>query len=208
MLEATESMSPPPGESRPDTLVGMFDPAEWGTVADWTGALLTGLSVFTAVAYYVFDRERQRRAQAGSVLVWLHPYEHGPPELKMKNLSDKPVFDHGFLITSRSKRRIRKAAGQGWRQNKMFAWPKNNTFEFRDKHTLLDFHDGSELYLGIGKQAAYHPGLEFNSAVYDFYGYFRDVSGEYWVIDARTHRPVRWWKLRRLDIGPAGLDAS
>lgn len=186
----------------------MFDPEVWGTVADWTVSVLTGFSVLAAVIYYVFDRERQRRAQAASVLVWLHPYEHGPPELKMKNLSDKPVYDYGFLITSRPTRRVAKAAREGWQQNAMFAWPQNNTFTFRDKHTLLNFHDGSELYLIPDKQAAYHPQLQYNSAVYNFYGYFRDVAGEYWVIDARTHRPVRWWKRRRLDIGPAGLDAS
>jgi hypothetical protein len=186
----------------------MFAVEVWGTVAEWTGALLTGLSVLAAVVYYLFDRQRERRAQAGSVLVWLHPYEHGPPELKMKNLSDKPVFDHGFLITSRPRRRIAKAARAGWKQNKMFKWPQNNTFTHRDKHTLLDFHDGSELHLSQDKQVEYHPTLEFNSAVYEFYGYFRDVSGEYWVINARTHRPARWWKRMRLDIGPAGLDAS
>ena len=75
----------------------MFDPAESGTVSDWTGSLLTGLSVFGGVAYYVFDRRRERRAQAGSVVVWLHPHEHGPPYIKMLNLSGKPVFDRGSL---------------------------------------------------------------------------------------------------------------
>jgi hypothetical protein len=73
----------------------MFDPTTWGTIADWTGSLLTGLSVLGGVGYYVFDRRRERRAQAGSVVVWLHPNEHGPPFIKMLNLSDKPVFDHG-----------------------------------------------------------------------------------------------------------------
>ena len=71
----------------------MFDVAIWGTVASWTGSLLTGLSVLFGVGYYVFDRRRERRAQAGSVVVWLHPHEHGPPFIKMLNLSDKPVFD-------------------------------------------------------------------------------------------------------------------
>jgi hypothetical protein len=47
----------------------MFHAEVWGTVADWTGALLTGLSVLAAAAYYVFDRQRERRTQAGSVLV-------------------------------------------------------------------------------------------------------------------------------------------
>lgn len=46
-----------------------FDPAEWGTVAAWTGALLTGLSVLAAAIYYMFDRQHDRRAQAHSVLV-------------------------------------------------------------------------------------------------------------------------------------------
>ncbi|MFL0159004.1 hypothetical protein [Mycobacteroides chelonae] len=40
----------------------MLDPDVWGTVADWAGALLTGLSVLAAVVYYVFDRQRERRA--------------------------------------------------------------------------------------------------------------------------------------------------
>ena len=145
----------------------MFDPAEWGTVADWTGALLTGLSVLAAVAYYVFDRERERRAQAGSVLVWLYPHEHGPPLLKMKNLSDKPVFDHGFVITARPERQIANKAREGWRQSGPFEWPQNNTFAFHDRHTLLNYHDGSELNLGPGEQAEYLPELQFNSAVYD-----------------------------------------
>jgi hypothetical protein len=46
----------------------MFDPDTWGTVAAWTGSLLTGLSVLFGVGYYVFDRRRERRAQAGSVV--------------------------------------------------------------------------------------------------------------------------------------------
>jgi hypothetical protein len=90
----------------------MFDPELWGTVAAWTGSLVTGLSVLFGVVYYVFDRRRERRAQAGAVVVWLHPHEHGPPKLKMSNLSDKPVFDHGFVVASRSKRQIVKKAVQ------------------------------------------------------------------------------------------------
>jgi len=131
-----------------------------GLSPDHLQALVQGRSKWvngTVLHYYLFDRERQRRAQAGSVLIWLHPNEHRPPELKMKNLSDKPVFDHGFLITSRPRQRIAKAAREGWKQNTMFAWPQRNMFTFRDKHTLLDFHDGSELHLGQGRQDAYHP---------------------------------------------------
>jgi hypothetical protein len=101
----------------------MFDPNTWGTVADWTVSALTGLSVVAAVVIYYFDRRRQRRAQAGSILVWLHPHEHGPPAMKMMNLSEKPVFDHGFAITSRPKRKIAKRAREGWAQSKMFKWP-------------------------------------------------------------------------------------
>lgn len=186
----------------------MFDPAVWGTVSDWTGALLTGLSVLAAVAYYVFDRQRERRAQAGSVLVWLHPYEHGPPEMKMLNLSEKPVFDHGFAITSRPRRRIAKLASEGWKQNPMFKWPENNKFSCHMRHSLLNYHDGSELYLGPEQQVEYQPQLEFNDVVYDYYAYFRDVSGQYWAVDARTQRPLSAWKRRRLGIGPSGWDAA
>lgn len=59
------------------------------------------------------------------------------------------------------------------------------------------------------------PGFQASSVVsarrhtgYDFYAYFRDVSGQHWVIDARTQRLVNAWTRRKLDMGPAGLDAS
>lgn len=78
-----------------------YDPAVLGTVADWTESLLTGLSVLTAVVYYFWDRRRVRRAHAGSVFVWLHPHEHGPPVLKTQNLRTSPAFDHGFLNVAR-----------------------------------------------------------------------------------------------------------
>jgi len=76
-------------------------------------------------------------------------------------------------------------------------WPPNNTVR-REVTRLgsLDFHDGSELYLGANEHANEQPELEFGSAVYDFYAYFRDASGEYWVIDARTQRTVGFWKRR------------
>jgi hypothetical protein len=92
----------------------MYDPNTRGTYADWTGALLAGLSVFGAATFYVVDRLRDRRVQAGSVVVWLHPHEHGPPMLKMSNHSDKPIFDHGFLITAKATPQIVRLARKGW----------------------------------------------------------------------------------------------
>jgi hypothetical protein len=180
----------------------------WGTVADWTVSLLTVLSAATAVIYYIFDRQRARRAQAGSVLVWLHPYEHGPPMIKMQNLSDKPVFDHGFLIASKAQRAIEKLARKGWGPFGPQGWPNNNKFSLQQRYSGLEYHDGSELYLSPGAQFEHQPQLAFSSAVYDYYGYFRDVAGEYWLIDARTQRPATWWKSRRFRIGPSGLDAT
>lgn len=185
----------------------MFNPEVWGTYADWAGSLLTGLSILAAVVIYYFDRRRERRTQAGSVLVWLHPYEHGPPTIKMRNMSDKPVFDHGFLVTSRPWWLVAKKAHQGWNSGR-FPWPKCHMFSHHDRHTLLNFHDGSELYLSPENQVEYNPELEFNSAVYNYYGYFRDAAGQYWVVDARRQRPVGNWRRRRLHIGPGGLDAN
>src|ERR1700758_943361 len=98
----------------------MFDPDIWGTVAVWTGSLLTGLSVLAGVVYYIFDRRRERRSQAGAVVVWSHPHEHGPPFIKMQNLSGKPIFDHGILVTARPKREIEKLAAKGWAQSGPF----------------------------------------------------------------------------------------
>ena len=186
----------------------MFDPQVWGTVSDWTGSLLTSLSVLGGVVYFVFDRRRERRAQAGSILVWLHPHEHGPPEMKMLNLSGKPVFDHGFAITSRRRRRIAKLAREGWKQNKMFKWPEENKFSCQIRHSLLNFHDGTDLYLGSEQQVEYQPRLEYNDVVYDYYAYFRDAAGKYWAINARTQRLTSSWRRWRLGIRPAGLEAT
>lgn len=86
----------------------------WGTVAAWIGALLTGLSVLAAAIYYMFDRQRDRRTQASSVLVWLHPYEHGPPDIKIQNLSGKPIFDHACVISSKTERQIAALTAKGW----------------------------------------------------------------------------------------------
>jgi hypothetical protein len=186
----------------------MFDPEVWGTVSDWTVSALTGLSVVAAVVIYYFDRRRQRRAQAGSILVWLHPHEHGPPAMKMMNLSEKPVFDHGFAITSRPRRRIAKLASEGWKQNPMFKWPENNKLSASHRHSLLNYHDGSELHLGPGQQVEYQPQLGYNDVVYDYYGYFRDAAGKYWAVDARTQRLASSWRRWRLGLGPAGLEAT
>jgi hypothetical protein len=186
----------------------MFAVEIWGNVADWTVSLLTGLSAATAVVYYIFDKQRARRAQAGSVLVWLHPYEHGPPMIKMQNLSDKPVFDHGFLVTSKTQRAIAKLSRKGWGPFGPQGWPENNKFKLQERFSPLNYHDGSELYLGPGVQIEHQPQLEFSSAVYDYYAYFRDVAGEYWLVDARTQRPVGAWTRRRFHVGPSGLDAT
>lgn len=187
----------------------MLDQVQWGNVAEWTGALLTGLSVLGAATFYVVDRLRDRRGQAGSVVVWLHPHEHGPPMIKMSNHSDKPIFDHGFLITAKSTRQIVRLARKGWaHQWGPYRWPEFHFFRYHDRRTLLNFHDGSELLLASGESAEFQPELEFRDLVYDYYAYFRDVYGHYWVVDARTQRPVSEWKRRRLAIGPAGLDST
>lgn len=186
----------------------MFDPEKWGTVSELAGALLTSLSVLTAVAIYSFDRRRARRLQAQSILVWLHPYEHGPPEMKMLNLSGRPVFDHGFAITSKSRRQTAQLAREGWKGNPMFKWPEGDRFSYRLRHSLLDYHDGSELYLGHEGQASYQPQLDFNDVIYDYYAYFRDASGSYWAVNARTRRLTSCWRKWRLGLGPSGLDAT
>lgn len=185
-----------------------FDPTEWGTVAAWTGALLTGLSILTAAIYYMFDRQRDRRGQASSILVWLHPHEHGPPKIKIQNLSGKPVFDHRCVIISKTKRQIAKLAAKGWTKSGPFKWPTDNKLSYRGGHTFLNYHDGSELYLADGQTVEHLPKLEYNPAVYDYYAAFRDASGQYWAVNARTQRLAGALKRRRLGVGRAGLDAT
>ncbi|WP_134797007.1 hypothetical protein [Mycobacterium avium] len=185
-----------------------FDPAVWGTVSSWVGALLTGLSVLAAAIYYVCDRQRARRKQANSVLVWLHPHEHGPPMLKIQNLSGKPVFDHRCVIVSKTERQIAELAGKGWTNSGPFKWPTDNKLTYRGGHTFLNYHDGSELYLADGQKVEHLAQLEFNPAVYDYYAAFRDASGQYWAVNARTQRLVKTRKRRALGIGRGGLDAT
>lgn len=139
----------------------MFDVAIWGTVAEWTGALLTGLSVFAAAVYYIFDRRRERRAQAASVIVGLHPHEHGPPYIKMMNLSDKPIFEYGCLIEAKPKREIEKLDPKGQFAGP-FEWPKDNELEYRGGHSFIDYHDGSELYLAPGASVEHLAQLAYN----------------------------------------------
>jgi hypothetical protein len=185
-----------------------FDPAQWGTVAAWTGALLTGLSILAAAIYYIFDRQRDRRSQASAVLVWLHPHEHGPPTIKIQNLSGKPVFDHGCVIASKGERRIAKLVAKGWANSGPFKWPTANKFSYRSGHSFLNYHDASELYLADGQTAEHSPRLEYNPAVYDYYATFRDASGQYWLVNARTQSIAGALKRRRLGVGRAGLDAT
>ena len=120
--------------------------------------------------------------------------------MKMLNLSDKPVFDYGFAIISRSRRRIVKLAREGWKQNPMFKWPENNKFSCHIRYSLLNYHDGTQLYLSPEQQVEHQPQLEFNDVVYDYYAYFRDTSGKYWAVNARTQRLASLWRRWRLGL--------
>jgi hypothetical protein len=178
----------------------MFDVAIWGTVAAWTGSLLTGTSVVVATWYYISQHRRERRAQAASVVVWLHPHEHGPPNIKLLNLSDKPIFDHGCIIEAKPKREIEKLDPKGQYAGP-FEWPKNNELEYRWKLSFVNYHDGSEVYLAPAASVEHQTKLAYNPMIYDFYTFFRDASGKSWVIDAHTQRPVGWRQKRRLRAG-------
>lgn len=182
----------------------MFDPTVWGTVAAWTGSLLTGLSVVIGVGYYVFDRRRERHSQAGSVVVWLHPHEHGPPLIKVQNLSDRPVFDHGWIITSIPNAEIAKLDPKGEFIGP-FDWPKNNELSHREGGTFINYHDGSEVHLAKDQTAEYQPDFRYAPGLFRYYVRFRDAAGRYWVVDANTQRPLRRKAtralLREFDIG-------
>ena len=68
--------------------------------------------------------------------------------------------------------------------------------KFQDRHTFLNFHDGSELYLADGQMVEHSPQLEYNPAVYNYYATFRDAAGKYWLVDARTQKLVGKFKQR------------
>jgi hypothetical protein len=182
-----------------------LDPAVWGTYAAWTGALLTGLSVAFGVGYYNFDRRRERRRQAGSVVGWLHPHEHGPPMIKVLNLSDKPIFEYGCDITSKPKRKIAEKAKAGWSTDRRH-WPEGNAFTFHERRLLVDYHSGGDVHLGVGESAEFQPTLQYHPVVYDFFVFFRDASGKYWIRDADRQKFLNWRMKRRL--GRIGSDTD
>jgi hypothetical protein len=184
----------------------MFDPTVWGTYAAWTGALLTGTSVALGVGYYIFDRRRERKAQAGSVVAWLHPHEHGPPLIKMLNLSDKPIFEYGCGITAKSRGKIAEKAKAGWKRSSHFAWPEGNKFSYHAQHLLVDYHSG-DVSLGVGQSTKFQPKLKYDAVVYDFFAFFRDVSGKYWVRDVDRQKFVGYWRMKRR-IGKIGSDSD
>lgn len=176
----------------------MFDPTTWGNVAEWTGALVTGLSVSVAVVYYLLDRRRERRAQAASVVVWLHPHEHGPPLLKMMNLSDKPVFDHGWIIMSKPDDEISKLDPKG-EPIGPFDWPSGDDLPHHESGTFINYHDGSEIHLAKGQSAEYQPTFTLPPWIFDYYVDFHDARRKRWVVDAKTRQFIDRKQLRHLE---------
>lgn len=177
----------------------MYDPATWGSYADWAGSLLTGAGVSTAAVYYVFDRQRERRAQAASVIVWLHPHEHGPPAIKVQNLSQMPVFDHGWIIKSKPNEEIAKRDPKGEFVGP-FDWPENNELSVHTQSTFINYHDGSEVHLAPGQTAEYEPTFRYPPWLFDYYVFFRDATGKRWVVDADKRRPVSRKRVRELGM--------
>ena len=185
----------------------MLQAEVWGTVADWTMTVATGLSAGAAVVIYYLDRQRAKRAQAASVVVWLHPHEHGPPMIKMLNLSDKPVFDHGWIITPKPNEQIAKLDPKGAYVGP-FKWPDNNEMsDTSDSNggTFINYHDGSEVHLAKDQLAEYQPELKYHPGLYRYYVRFRDASGKYWFIDGDTQQLLGGKHTRNLmrkwDIG-------
>jgi hypothetical protein len=88
------------------------------------------------------------------------------------------------------------------------AQPQTEPAREAARHTFLKYHDGGELRLGADQTAEHQPTLAYAPAVYDYYAYFRDVSGTYWVIDAKTQQPVSSRRRRQIDAGPSGLHAG
>src|SRR5580693_4692203 len=81
----------------------------WGTVADWVGAVGTSGALFVAATVLTIDLHRSRRSQAVSVVTWCMPW--GPEKkanVKVHNLSDKPIFGPTLLILSRPPKELRE----------------------------------------------------------------------------------------------------
>ena len=137
-------------------------------------------------------------------MVWLHPHEHGPPLIKILNLSGKPIFEYGCDIVAKPKKKVAEKERMGWKSER-YGWPTNNEFDFHERHYLVDFHK-EEIYLRDNESAELLPKLEYHSVVYDFYVFFRDASGKYWIRDADRQKFVGWRQKRRL--GRIGNDSD
>lgn len=98
-----------------------FDPATWGTVADWVGGLGTTAAFVAAVVVIAKDAKVRRLAQARKVVyiseetdtyslvsVALHDPDDPPARpirrFILKNLSDEPIYKIYFFYEDRTKR--------------------------------------------------------------------------------------------------------
>ncbi len=183
-----------------------FDPAVWGTVSSWVGALLTGLSVLAAAVYYIFDRQRDQRTQASSVLCGYTPTSTDRPTSRSKTSRA-----NRYSITNASSspspnarlRCLRARAGP----TPVHSSGRPTTSSNTGRHSFLNYHDNSELYLADGQKVEHLPKLEYAPAVYDYYVPF-EMYQQYWAVNARTQKLAGRLKRRELHLGRGGLDAT
>ena len=58
-------------------------------------------------------------------MVWLHPHEHGPPLIKILNLSGKPIFEYGCDIVAKPKKKVAEKERMGWKSER-YGWPQDS----------------------------------------------------------------------------------
>lgn len=76
-----------------------FDPAVWGTVAQWASALLTSGALLIAALVYWRDSQLSRSAQAKQVRIRIRDRRLGAASFWVQNDSGESIFDVHILVT-------------------------------------------------------------------------------------------------------------
>lgn len=155
----------------------------YGTVAAWVGSLLTGLSIAAAARYYISDKKRQDRAQAGHVRFTIDvkslESEDATHKCIVRNYSDDEIYDLSFHA-----RRIPfKDAALHYQRS---FYPRHAQVEMYDRWKTLPKHQMEVFPFGDGRiEAGESKEIDIGDRVKE--------NVEYWIefYDAQSLR----WKL-------------
>jgi hypothetical protein len=181
----------------------------WGTVADWVGAVGTSGALFVAAAVLAIDLHRSRRSQAVSVVTWSLPWgAEKKANVKIHNLSDKPIFGLALLVLSRPPKELRdlvyvRAAMTNGIDGE---FPAMDLPHAPDEYACTRWVEYTRpannfrVDLQPGSIETFEQQLEYSLDCYEFYVGFEDAHGAPWLKSVDTqHLLNRWqkWNVRK-----------